>query len=219
MSGRLSALQVRILRTLAGALSGRWVLTGGAALGGFYTPHRATRDLDITPRDRATLGRLPDEVAVCLRDAGLIIEAHRIHRQRWQIDAGDDTESVVVELVAGWEPSVEEPRVVTIGDQRILVDSPHELLVRKLCALFDRAEPRDLDDVCALLGVGGDLPRALTDAGHVFSGLTASTLASTLRALPLAKLGPVVGWPEEKTTAMIRFRDELLSRIRASSGE
>ena len=44
-------------------------------------------------------------------------------------------------------------------------------------------------------------------------------LASTLRALPLAKLGPVVGWPEEKTTAMIRFRDELLSRIRASSGE
>jgi hypothetical protein len=26
-------------------------------------------------------------------------------------------------------------------------------------------------------------------------------------------------WPEEKTTAMIRFRDELLSRIRASSGE
>ena len=33
MSGRLSALQVRILRTLAGALTGRWVLTDGAALG------------------------------------------------------------------------------------------------------------------------------------------------------------------------------------------
>ena len=46
MSGRLSALQGRILRTLAGALAGRWVLTGGAALGGFYTAHRTTRDLD-----------------------------------------------------------------------------------------------------------------------------------------------------------------------------
>jgi Nucleotidyl transferase AbiEii toxin, Type IV TA system len=200
-------------------LTERWVLTGGAALRGFYTAHRTTRDLDITPRDRATLGPLPDEVAACLKDAGLIAEAHRIHRQRWQIDAGDDAETVVVELVAGWEPSMEEPRVATLGDQQILVDSPHELLVRKLCALFDRAEPRDLDDVHALLRVGGDLPRALVDAGHVFSGLTASTLASTLRALPLPKLGPVVGWPAEKTDTMIRFRDALLARIGASSGE
>ena len=47
MIGRLSALQVRILTTLAGALKERWVLTGGAALGGFYTHHRTTRDLDM----------------------------------------------------------------------------------------------------------------------------------------------------------------------------
>lgn len=218
MSGRLSALQTRILRTLAGALPGRWVLTGGAALGGFYTAHRTTRDLDITPLDRATLGPLPDEVAACLKDAGLLTEAHRIHGQRWQIDAGDDTETVVVELVAGWEPSVEEPRVAAVEGQRILVDSPHELLVRKLCALYDRAEPRDIDDVRAPLGVGGDLPRAMADAGRVFSGLTAGTLASTLRALPLTKLGPVVGWPAEKTDAMVRFRDELLALFDASSG-
>lgn len=44
--GRLSPLQVRVLGILATVRSPR-VLTGGAALVGFYHPHRETRDLEL----------------------------------------------------------------------------------------------------------------------------------------------------------------------------
>lgn len=96
---------------------------------------------------------------------------------------------------------------------------PRHHAARPRCALFDRAEPRDLDDVRALLERGGDLPRALADAGRVFSGLTAETLLTTLRALPLARLGPVVGWTPMATTAMIAIRDELLIRLGGRSDD
>ena len=43
------------------ALSGlqpAWTLTGGAALAGFYTKHRETRDLDLFFHHEKTLGSL-----------------------------------------------------------------------------------------------------------------------------------------------------------------
>ena len=43
--GKLSSLQERVLRLLAD-IEPPWTLTGGAALAGFHTHHRATRDLD-----------------------------------------------------------------------------------------------------------------------------------------------------------------------------
>jgi len=44
--GRLSSLQRRVLKLLAG-LSPPWTLSGGGALVGFYVGHRETRDLDL----------------------------------------------------------------------------------------------------------------------------------------------------------------------------
>jgi len=44
--GKLSALQQRILVVLS-PLRPSWTLTGGAALAGFHTKHRETRDLDL----------------------------------------------------------------------------------------------------------------------------------------------------------------------------
>ena len=146
---RLTALQQRVLVVLARNLTAPWVLTGGAALGGFYTMHRSTRDLDITPGDRRTLGNLPGEVHRCLVEDGLRVELHRVQREHCQLTVSDGHESVLVELVAGWSPPSDAPRILRLGDQSIHVEAQHELLVRKLMALFDRSEPRDLDDVRA----------------------------------------------------------------------
>ncbi len=213
MTGRLSALQERVLVALAAGVTEPWVLTGGAALGGFYTMHRSTRDLDITPTDRCDLGALPGAALRCLQQDGLRVEAHRLSRQHWQLDVADGAESIVVELVAGWAPAAESPRTVVLQGREILVESSHELLVRKLTAAFERSEPRDIDDIRALLRGGGDLRRAVADAGRAFSGLSAATLAGTLRTLPLTRLARVAGWPDQKVAEMTAFRDELVRAL------
>jgi hypothetical protein len=64
--GRLSPLQRRILKALAG-LSPPWTLTGGGALVGFHLGHRETRDLDLFWRSRAELGQLVAEALDGLR--------------------------------------------------------------------------------------------------------------------------------------------------------
>ena len=43
---KLSPLQEQVLIVLSG-LQPAWTLTGGAALAGFHTKHRETRDLDL----------------------------------------------------------------------------------------------------------------------------------------------------------------------------
>ena len=58
--GKLPAMQVRILGTLAG-LTPRWTLSGGGALAGVYTQHRTTRDLDLFCQARRALERAPEE--------------------------------------------------------------------------------------------------------------------------------------------------------------
>jgi hypothetical protein len=67
---RLTPLQRRILRALAG-LTPPWTLTGGGALAGVHLGHRETRDLDLFWRNRGELGRLVSEAVRALRGDGL----------------------------------------------------------------------------------------------------------------------------------------------------
>ena len=75
--GKLSALQERLLVVLAG-LDPPWTLSGGAALAGFHTAHRGTRDLDLFCQQRRDLGdvvstvrsRSPLRLSLALRARG-----------------------------------------------------------------------------------------------------------------------------------------------------
>jgi len=212
--GRLSELQVRVLTLLAREEASAWVLTGGAALVGFHTQHRVTRDLDITPVDRGALGDLPQRVERVLLTAGLRVDALSRESNHHQLRVSDDSETIVVDVVGGWTPAAEAPLRIALGDVAVNVDTPHELLVRKLMALFDRSEPRDLVDVEELLKAGGELRRAVSDAGRQFTGLTASTLARVVDALPLEKLAGVLNWTDQQLAEILRFRSELLARLR-----
>jgi len=210
--GRLSALQARVLRVLAG-LRPRWTLTGGGALVGAYTKHRETRDLDLFWHDAKELGRLPMDVASLLAADGFVVEsvqsAPAFHRYR--VLKGEET--VLVDLVADPVPALEEPREFVIDGVAILVDTEREILVNKLCALLERSELRDLQDVRILLEAGGDLERSLSQAPQKDAGFSPLTLAWVLRELPISSLGLASGWRAEEVSSLERFREDLLQKI------
>lgn len=180
----LSPLQERILTALAGR-EPRWVLFGEAALVGFVLPHRQTSDLDLCFRDRSVLGDASRCVEDRRRAAGLTfaeLQTAPSFRRLRVVDPVAHGDAVIVdpeaEALAPSEPPT-EPR------PGLLVDTPHELLVQKLCALLSRSEVRDLADVGALLEAGGDLPRALADAARRGGGFSPPTLAWVLQSFPV----------------------------------
>jgi hypothetical protein len=180
---------------------------------GAYTKHRETRDLDLFWHDAKELGRLPMDVASLLAADGFVVEsvqsAPAFHRYR--VLKGEET--VLVDLVADPVPALEEPREFVIDGVAILVDTEREILVNKLCALLERSELRDLQDVRILLEAGGDLERSLSQAPQKDAGFSPLTLAWVLRELPISILGLASGWRAEEVSSLERFREDLLQKI------
>jgi hypothetical protein len=210
--GRLSSLQERVL-VLVADVTPPWTLTGGGALVGFHTKHRDTRDLDLFFRPQGALGEAVTDVRQRLEHAGLSVAILRSSPSFTQLEVRDDTGSVVVDLVADPTPIADPPRPTDIGDRSILVETPHQLLVNKLCALLSRSELRDLVDVRALLAAEGDLHRALQDCPRQDGGFSPLTFAWCVRGIPLPRLARALGWPESDVVELDRFRDELVDRV------
>jgi hypothetical protein len=76
-----------------------------------------------------------------------------------QLDVRIGTSSVVVDLVADPTPIAEAAQPFAVGNATILVETPHQLLVNKLCARLSRSELRDLVDVRVLIESGLDRAR------------------------------------------------------------
>lgn len=214
--GRLTALQESVLVVLCG-LTPAWTLTGGGALVGFYTLHRETRDLDLFFRGERSLGTLVAEAKQRIEAAGLAVVVLRTTPTFSQLEARNDTEVVIVHLVADPTPVAEAPRTASIGGVDILVETPHQLLVNKLCALLGRSELRDLVDVGALLAAGEDLVRALHDCPQQDAGFSPLTLAWCLQGLEIGRLAAALGWAAPEVSAIERFRDELVARVLAEA--
>ncbi len=204
MSKRLNDLQVRILKVLAPA-EVEWTLTGGAALAGFYLGHRATEDLDLFFHGRAALDEAPAVLEGLLREAGLSVETLTRAPSFLRLAVRDDAARVVVDLVAEPVPFIEAPIVVD-GTR---LDTPHEILVNKLCALVSRSELRDLEDVRALVAAGGDLDRALGDAPKKDGGFSPMTLAWLLEQVNLQR-AVALGFDEHQ---LDDFRKALLNHL------
>ena len=181
MKSRLSPLQHSVLQLLKD-VEPRWTLTGGGALVGFYLGHRTTEDLDLFFSGSHILGQSANEVRQCLLNANL--SPTDLHTspgfRRFSIQSDDET--LVIDLVADPVPHIAPP----IERDGLLIDSPHEILVNKLCALLSRSEPRDLVDVGALVAHGEDLQRAIADAPKKDGGFSPPTLAWVLESFSLA---------------------------------
>jgi len=140
-SGRLSPLQSRVLVVLA-PLEPAWTLTGGAALVGFHTKHRMTRDLDLFFRAQRSLGDVVSTAIELLASAGLHATRLRSSAMFAQLDCRDGDESVVIDLVADPTPIAEPARQELVDATAILVETPHQLLVNKLCAGSEESASR-----------------------------------------------------------------------------
>lgn len=208
---RLDALQIRILSALAG-MRPRWTLSGGAALAGVHLGHRETRDLDLFWHGHETLPdtRAPVDI---LRRHGLVVDI--LQRTpaflRLRVQEGEST--TIVDLIAEPVPVVEPPITADLAGVEILVDTAHEILVNKLCALLSRSELRDIIDLRALLESGGDLERALRDASSKDGGFSTATLGWVLGELRVGPLGQATGLDEETTEEIDRWRVRFSRRL------
>jgi len=217
--GRLTSLQRRVLKLLAG-LSPPWTLSGGGALVGFHLGHRETRDLDLFWRNRGELGTITSEALGLLHAAGLKPRSIRTGPTFSQILVDDGTETCIVDLVAEPFPSIEEPVEADVDGASIAVDSRHEILVNKLTTLLERSEIRDLADVQALLDAGGDLDAALDDAPSKDAGFSALTLAWVLKGYDPRHAASALGMSSERAAELVAFRDWLIDRLtRAAAPE
>jgi len=208
MSPRLSGIQQRVLEAL-GPIEPRWILSGGAALVGFHLGHRTTRDLDLFWVGQSTLGELRREVVARLLGAGFDVTELRGGESFRSLQVRAGGEVVVVDLVAEPVASVEQPEAHRVGATTILVDTAHEILVNKLCALLHRSEVRDLFDIEALVAKGGDLPRALAEAPRKDGGFSALTLGYVLSGWAVADAARAAGFVDHGER-LARFRDRLL---------
>ena len=216
--GKLSRLQEQVLVVLAG-MTPPWTLSGGGALAGFHTRHRDTRDLDLFWQQQSTLGDAPERVRERLTNAGLSISTIETHAAFTRLKVeGAGGDSVLLDLVADPVPLAEAPRPQAVGGVNFLMDTPHQILVNKLCALLGRAEPRDLEDVLALLDAGNDLARALRNCPEQDAGFSPLTLAWTVQSLPLVRLATALGWSPDRIETVSRFQqtfvEELLRQAR-----
>lgn len=212
VASQLSPLQTRLLVLLAG-LDPPWTLSGGAALAGFYLGHRRTRDLDLFWRGRPTIEASARQVRERLDAQGLDVSTLQTSPAFVQLRVSDGRETVVLDLVADRVAPIEPPARLELGAVSIEVDSPHEILVNKLCALLGRLELRDLVDLRALLAAGGELPRALRDAPRKDSGFSPPTLAWLLRDFPVAPLAARLGAAPADERALATFRDALVEQL------
>ncbi len=213
-SDKLSALQWRILRVLA-PLDPAWTLSGGGALVGFYLKHRETKDLDLFWHGTSELGDLPREARDLLRSDGLEVSDLRTARSFHQFRVSLGTETCIVDLVADPSEVLENPRIFDIGAP-IQVDTPHEILVNKLCALLGRAELRDLIDLRDLLAHGGNLERALRDAPRKDGGFSPLTLAWVLKETGPMPAARALGWTEAQTRGLSDFHTLLIEKLIAA---
>jgi hypothetical protein len=130
----------------------------------------------------------------------------------------DGTSTCLVDLVADPVAPVSPPLTFAVGGQAILVDSRHEILVNKLCALLSRSELRDLMDIRALLAAGGSLEAALADAPRKDGGFSSLTIIWLLRDWPVGALARDAGLPDDEVQALERFHRELLETLLAGAG-
>ena len=97
--GKLSALQQRILVVLS-PLRPSSTLAGDAALAGFHTKHRETRDLDLFFHHQQGLGAIVSDATQALKAAGLAVAPVRSSAMFVQLDVRRDVESTIQETMS-----------------------------------------------------------------------------------------------------------------------
>ncbi|HSM92473.1 MAG TPA: nucleotidyl transferase AbiEii/AbiGii toxin family protein [Anaeromyxobacteraceae bacterium] len=205
---RLTRLQRDLLAAFF-AREGRFTLTGGGALVGYYFGHRETHDLDLfaTPGpDLVEAARvLAEAAAACGATLGPVRRSPSFARYLSQ--RGE--ERCLVDLVVDSTPRVGgEP--LRFGEVR--VDSLAEIAANKVDALLGRSEIRDLVDLMFILGAGVQLDQAMLGAERKDAGADPATLAWVLDQISIPPAARLPGGADP--VALDGFRKDVVRRLR-----
>jgi hypothetical protein len=204
---RLTPLQVDLLEAFF-AREQRYVLTGGAALAGFYFGHRETEDLDFfgTPGlDLQDAARTLE--AACVACAARLEPVQTFPDFRRCL-ATRGPMTCIVDLVIDRAPTLDvEKRMVG----RVRVDTVREIAANKICTILGRAQIKDLVDLKFLLASGIDLATALADAARKDAGVDPATLAWILNQVTISPDARLPG--DTDPVALDEFRRELVGTL------
>jgi hypothetical protein len=152
-----------------------FVLAGGAALVASGLTERPTQDVDLFGSDVATgITAAADALEVACTDRGWTTERIRDTATFRRLIVRSPSDELLVDLAVD-SPPLGAPTITAVGPTY----PPHELVARKLLALFDRAEARDFVDVYTLSN-RFDLDDLLRLAGELDEGFTPALLAEML---------------------------------------
>ena len=173
----LSALQVELAQLFFSLPESRgFLLAGGGALIAQGFVDRPTEDLDFfTSRGSGSVDAASDALVAAVSACGWRAELARSGPEfrRWIITG---PEVLVVDLAVD-SPPVGVPTVTILGPSI----PPADLAVRKVLALFGRAEPRDFVDVYAL-NQHFDRDGTLSRAAESDRGFTVQAFAQSVRS-------------------------------------
>jgi Nucleotidyl transferase AbiEii toxin, Type IV TA system len=214
--GLLTPLQEDVLQQFFAVTTG-FVLTGGAALAGFYTGHRTTTDLDLFTFDDASFA-----------SAALTLQAIA-HQNSWRCHTKSSSpafvriaveritaagnEVLLVDVVRDHSPQLGQPPVVVDG---IALDPLLQIFINKLTALVGREEIRDVVDVMVLEQGGIIIEQQLSAALDKDGGCTPATLAWLLDGWA-DRIPPAVDVLGHSSDTIVTYMRTVARRMRAQS--
>jgi hypothetical protein len=204
---RLTPLQVDLLEAFF-AREQRFVLTGGAALAGFYFGHRETEDLDFFGTPGLDLQEAARTLEVACTACGAALESVQTFPDFRRYLARRAQETCIVDLVIDRVPMLDSEKCM-VG--RLRIDTTREIAANKICAILGRAQIKDLVDLKFLLASGIDLSAALADAARKDAGVDPATLAWVLDQITISPDARLPG--ETDPRALDEFRRELVKTL------
>ncbi|OIP06632.1 hypothetical protein COS66_01315 [Candidatus Berkelbacteria bacterium CG06_land_8_20_14_3_00_43_10] len=144
----LPAWQKTILKAIATSDIGKIIVWGGGtALADMYLGHRRSFDLDFFVDNPLTNGEV-DSILVVLRDLNIKKVNYKQEKNRWFYFVSDKNSEIKLEFVYYPFTRLQKPKTTEYG---IKVESLTDLIANKTFALYERAEPKDVYDLYAIM--------------------------------------------------------------------
>lgn len=191
---------------------GRFFVTGGGALAGFYFGHRDTEDIDLFSAPGPDLREAAAAMMEAARACGAAVQVISAFEDFHRMIVTRGEERCLVDLVIDRAAAIDSQKN-QFGNVR--VDTLREIAANKICTLIGRSEIKDLVDLRSLLDAGIDLRQAFDDAQKKERSADPATLAWVLDQIAIGPTARLPGGVDPNE--LDRFRKELVRRLRTEA--
>ncbi len=203
----LTDLQQRVLKLLFAdkEIRRHFYLTGGTALSAFHLEHRYSDDLDLFTHS-AGIESMDRIVRDGIRDAGLSLKMERSSStfRRFRVE-----KELQLDLVRDVDFRVGSPQLI----DGIMVDTPKNIAVNKVLAIYGRLDPKDYVDLYFIMkNEKYDILDLLSLAGNKDAGIEPFSWARVIADAESIAVLPRMVKPLDMEKVKLFFRD-LRGRI------